>query len=62
MRLREELARRAEVEEKLVDTQGDLDLGKNHLDLMQEEEERHLDDIDRLEKKVKELEKENKDL
>ena len=50
------------MEEKLVDTQGDLDLGKNHLDLMQEEEERHLDDIDGLEKKVKELEKENKDL
>ena len=55
MKLREELVRRTEVEEKLVDTQGELDL-------MQEEEERHLDDIDGLEKKVKELEKENKDL
>jgi len=62
MGLREELARRPEVEEKLVETQGDLDLAKNHLDLMEEEEEKHLNDIDRLEKKVKELKKKNKDL
>ena len=55
MMLREEVVRRAEAEEKLTDTQGDLEMAENHIALMEEEEEKHLDDIDRLEKKNKDL-------
>jgi septal ring factor EnvC (AmiA/AmiB activator) len=62
MMLREEVVRRAEAEEKLADTQGDLKTAENHIALMEEEEGKHLDDIDKLEKKVKEFEKREKEL
>jgi hypothetical protein len=56
MILHKELARRAAAEENLADTQADLELAKNYLDFMEEEEETHLNDIAKLEKRVKELE------
>ena len=66
--LQEEVARRAEVEEKLADAQGDLETADYQLVLLQDGEKEHLDNINNLEEKVKELDekqelqKKNKDL
>ena len=62
MMLREEVARRAEAEEKLAGAQGDLETVDYQLVLLQDREKEHLDNINKLEKKVKELRKKNKDL
>jgi len=59
--LQEEVARRAEVEEKLADAQGDLETADYQLVLLQDGEE-HLDNINKLEKRVKELEEKQKEL
>ena len=60
--LREEVARRAEAEEKLADAQGDLETADYQLVLLQDGEKEHLDNINNLEKKVKELEEKQKEL
>ena len=60
--LREEVARRAEAEEKLADAQGDLETADYQLVLLQDGEKEHLDNINKLEKRVKELEEKQKEL
>ena len=56
MMLREEVARRAEAEEKLADALGDLEMADYQITLLQDGEKEHLDNINKLEKKMKELE------
>ena len=56
MTLREEVVRRAEVEEKLAETLGDLEMAEYQIALLEDGEKEHLDNINNLEKKVKELE------
>ena len=51
MMLQEEIARRAEVEEKLADAQGDLEIADYQLVLLQDGEKENLDNINKLEKR-----------
>jgi septal ring factor EnvC (AmiA/AmiB activator) len=62
MMLREEVARRAEAEEKLADTQGDMETTEYQISLLEDGEKEHLDNINKLEKKVKELEEREREL
>ena len=59
---REEVAWRAEAEEKLTDAQGDLETADYQIALLQDGEKEHLDNINKLEKRVKVLEEKQKEL
>ena len=62
MMLWEEVARRAEAEEKLAHTQGDLEMAEYQIALLEDGEKEHLDNINKLEKRVQELEEKQKEL